>query len=135
MDAGVAYADCRLDAWASWVKGGMPSLPGTTLLGRIIEQGANGAAQVGQSVDGMPDDILATDRAVAKLDVFERRVIKVYYLTYADSEIKAAQCGCSRATFWRRLPRAQKRIYEYLHDETQNGYSQADLSFPSLRLA
>lgn len=125
MDADIVYADCRLDAWASWVKGGMASWPSLTLLGRIIEQGANGAAQTGRSVEGMPDDILLTDRAVARLDLILRRTVKIYYLTYADSELKAKQCGCSKATFWRRVSRAQKAVYRHLQGETLYGYAQA----------
>lgn len=135
MDADIAYADCRLDAWASWVKGGMSAWPSMTMLGRVIEQGLSGAAQAGVPLVGMPDEVLATDRAVARLDVYERKVVIVYYLTYADSEIKAARCGVSRATFWRRVTRAQKRIYEYLHDETRSDNYRADWSVPSLRTA
>ena len=125
MDADVAYADCRLDAWASWVKGGMASWPSLTLLGRIIEQGANGAAQVGSSVLGMPDEVLVTDKAVARLDGILRPVVFVYYLTYADSAEKAKRLGVSRATFWRRVERAQKQVGRYLAGETRIAYLQA----------
>lgn len=130
MDADVAHADSCLDAWASWVRGGIGAWPSMTLLARIIEQGASGAAQGGVLLVGMSDDILLTDRAVAHLDAILKRIVTVYYLTYADSEIKARQCGCSRATFWRRVTRAQKAVYRNrskypLARETQYAYSQA----------
>lgn len=120
MDADIAYADCALDAWASWVKGGMAAWPAATLLGRIIEQGANGAAQSGRTIDTMPDAILATDRAVAHLDPLLKSTLKVYYLVYLDSDMKAKQLGVSRATFWRRVSRGQKAVYHFLaHGETR----------------
>jgi DNA-directed RNA polymerase specialized sigma24 family protein len=126
MDADVAYADGRLDAWSSWVKGRRGAWPVRTLLGRIIEQGVSGAAQETGGAF-MPDSILETDRAVAHLDRLERRVICEYYLTYASSEIKAARCGISRATFWRRLQRGQMSIFRYLKSETVLYHSQAFL--------
>lgn len=113
----IAYADERLDAWASWVKGRVGAWPVRTLLGRIIEQGISGAAQETGGAF-MPDAMLETDRAVAHLHVLERRVIVEYYLTYASSEIKAARCGISRATFWRRLERGQMSIFRTLKSET-----------------
>src|SRR5687767_37838 len=125
MDSDIAYADCALDAWASWVREILSGYPAATLLGRIIEQGVSGAAQPGNQLDGMPDEVLATDRAVGRLDVIEKEVVMVYYLTYADSDIKARECGCSRATFFRRIARAQKNVYELLQGETRKAYSRA----------
>jgi DNA-directed RNA polymerase specialized sigma24 family protein len=117
MNPKIAYADERLDAWASWVKGRANAWPLRTLLGRIIEQGASGAAQETGGAY-MPDSILETDRAVAHLDALERRVLTEYYLTYATTEMKARRCGVSRATFWRRLERAQMSIFRTLQGET-----------------
>src|SRR5688572_23340017 len=130
MDPSIAYADERLDAWASWVKGRLNAWPVRTLLGRIIEQGVSGAAQ-GTGSDFMPDSILETDRAVAQLDALERRVIVEYYLSYASSEIKAARCGISRATFWRRLQRGQMSIFRHLKGETVSYSSQPYLHIVS----
>jgi len=76
----------------------------------------------------MPEPVLQTDRAVAHLEIVLRHVIKVYYLTYAPSEIKAERCYCSRATFWRRVERGQLAVYQRLLEaETGTGYSQARL--------
>ncbi len=126
MDADIAYADCRLDAWASWVRGGVSAWPTGTLLARIIEQGVSGAAQ-GSGFERMPVTVLQTDRAVARLDYDLSRTIKVYYLMYASSEVKAAYLGISRPTFWRWVARAQKAVYKALAGETGNAYSQAYL--------
>ena len=62
----------------------------------------------------MPEPVLQTDRAVAHLEIVLRHVIKVYYLTYAPSEIKAERCYCSRATFWRRVERGQLAVYRHI---------------------
>lgn len=126
MDADVAYADCRLDAWASWVRGGANAWPTRTLLARIIEQGVSGAAQ-SCAFDRMPAQVLLTDRAVAHLDTELKQTVLVYYLMYASSEIKAAHLGVSRATFWRRVTRGQKAVAQALAGETGNAYSQARL--------
>lgn len=125
MDTDVAYADCALDAWASWVRGGSHAWPTATLLDRIIQQGISGAAQHSRDLENMPEEVLTTDRAVAHLHPFEKRVVFVYYLTYADSEVKAKECGCSRRTFFRRIIRAQKSVYRLLCDGTPEAYSQA----------
>jgi hypothetical protein len=105
--------------------------PAATLLGRIIEQGVSGAAQHGNQLECMPEEVLVTDVAITRLDVFERQVIMVYYLTYADSDIKAQECGCSRATFFRRVIRAQKSVYRLL----QSGDLLVRLETPILRHA
>lgn len=125
MDADIAYADCALDAWASWVRELLRGYPAATLLGRIIDQGVSGAAQSGHVLNGMPEQVLATDKAVAHLDVIEKHVVMVYYLTYADSEVKAEECGCSQRTFFRRVARAQKSVYRLLCDGTGRAYIQA----------
>jgi DNA-directed RNA polymerase specialized sigma24 family protein len=127
----VAYVDERLDAWASWVRGRLSDWPARTLLGRIIEQGVSGAAQETGGAF-MPDAILETDRAVARLDVLERRVLTEYYLTYASTEIKAARCGISRATFFRRLQRAQMSTFRTLQGETVLYHSQPYLRVVSM---
>lgn len=130
MDAEVAYADVRLDAWASWVKGNRGAWPSQTLLARIIEQGVSGAAQGGGTAY-MPDPVLETDRAVARIDVQLRRVLVEYYLVYSSSDVKAAKIGVSRATFWRLVTRGQKSVARILNGETQNQYSQAILQIAS----
>jgi predicted DNA-binding protein (UPF0251 family) len=132
MDADVAYADCRLDAWASWVRGEFGGAwPTITQLGRFIEQGALGASQAGAPLSGMPEHILEVDAAVARLEELLRTVLLVYYLTYADSEVKADQCGCSRATFWRRVTRGQKVIAGILlRGETPYDNQAAEVELP-----
>jgi predicted DNA-binding protein (UPF0251 family) len=134
MDADVAYADCRLDAWASWVRGGTNAWPARTLLARIIEQGVSGAAQ-GCAVDRMPVQVLQTDRIVARLQIDLKQTILIYYLTHASSEVKAAHLGVSRATFWRRVTRAQKAVYQGLDGETQNAYHQSSSTMSPLKIA
>jgi len=68
-----------------------------------------------------------TDRAVARIPGDLRLVIKVYYLTHASSEIKAARCHISRATFWRRVERGQIAVFDQLDRETPDSYSPAYL--------
>ena len=130
MRVEVAYADSCLDAWASWVRSSQGAWPPRTLLARIIEEGVSGAAQ-GITVERMPISVMQTDRAVAHLEPRLRKTTKIYYLTHASSEVKAAQLGVSRATFWRLVERAQVSVYYTLQGglerETQTEYSQASL--------
>jgi hypothetical protein len=130
MDARIAYVDPRLDAWASWVRGNLAAWPRRTLLARIIEEGTSGAAQ-GSPVENMPFVVLETDRAVARIEKRLQLVTKVYYLTHSASEVKAAQCHVSRATFWRLVERAQIAVYNQLNCETETPYSQATLHIVS----
>lgn len=130
MKTKIAYADQRLSAWATWVRGNQTAWPVRTLLARIIDEGA-GAAH-GCSIQTMPEVIGETDRAVARIDRDLCLVIKVYYLTHASSEVKAARCRVSRATFWRRVERGQVAVYDYLDRETIAPYSQARLQMVSI---
>ena len=125
MKAKVAYADQRLDAWASWVRGNQTAWPPRTILARIIEEGLSGAAHGGSGVISMPEVVGQTDRAVARIDRDLSKVLKVYYLVHASSELKAARCRISRATFWRRVERGQIAVYDELDRETQTPYDQA----------
>lgn len=128
----VAYADTRLDAWASWVRSNQGAWPSRTLLARIIEEGTSGAAQ-GAPIENMPYHVLQTDRAVARIETRLRRTVKVYYLTHASSEVKAASLHVSRATFWRLVERAQIAVHtQLLAGETENAYSGAQLQQVSL---
>jgi hypothetical protein len=70
---------------------------------------------------------MQTDRAVARLPERLRKALKVYYLTHASSEIKAASLCVSRATFWRLVERGQQSVFDYLNAETETPYSQASL--------
>ena len=124
MKPSVAYADARLDAWASWVRSSQSAWPSRTLLARIIEEGASGASQ-GAPISNMPYSVLETDRAVAQIEARLRKTLKVYYLTHASSEIKAASLHVSRATFWRLVERGQQSVYNHLNGETQTPYPQA----------
>lgn len=132
MKAAIAYADTCLDAWASWVRGNQGAWPTRTLLGRVMEEGVAGAASHSAVVESMPYQILRTDRSVARLEDRLKRTIKLYYLTHSSSEIKAAQLGVSRATFWRLLERAQQAVHDDMNGldgETVTAYS-----VPSLQL-
>lgn len=130
MKAKVAYADQCLGAWASWVRGNQTAWPVRTLLARIIEEGVSGASHGGY-METMPEMIGQTDRAVARIARELRQVIKVYYLTHAPSEIKAARCHISRATFWRRVERGQVAVFDELDRETLEPYPQAYLQIVS----
>lgn len=121
MRIDVCYADQRLAAWASWVRSRLAAWPSRTLLGRIIEEGNYGAAQ-SRPVESLPDVVLETDRAVAHLEPLLSHVLRIYYLTHAASEVKAAACHCSRATFWRRVERGQVAVYVHLQNSETVSY-------------
>lgn len=80
----------------------------------------------------MPEIVGQTDRAVARIERDLSKVLKIYYLVHAASELKAARCHLSRATFWRRVERGQIAVYDQLQLETEIPYYQASLQMVSL---
>ncbi len=126
----VAYADQCLSAWASWVRSNQSAWPRRTLLGKIMDEGASGASQ-GMPIDNMPYQILQTDRAVAKLPDRLRKTIKVYYLTHASSEVKAAALHVTRHIFLGMVASAQSAVFYRLNSFQETPYSQAPLQIAS----
>jgi DNA-directed RNA polymerase specialized sigma24 family protein len=115
--------DAALEQWARWVRDGLAGVgwPRETLLARVIEYGALGAAQryygalllMGKAAEY--DEMVAwTEAAITRLALEERNVIVRVYLHWEPPEVSAKALGISRGTFDSRLSRAKRSVRDYL---------------------
>lgn len=111
--------DKRLEAWGWWVAsdgesgaGSMPRNP--------IAAAMEGASYMGAAPELISDEILDTDKAVAKLPGDQSDVVKLHYgpANITNSQ-KAARMGISKATYYRRLWAAHRGVLMMLPDEQE----------------
>lgn len=101
----------RLQIWAQWAKEPLPgSFPARTWLGRVIDEGTDGA-RVHHQPGEMPEPIAKTDRAVSQLGHEDRKVIRAYYLYWQPRELLARHCRMSLRKFDAVLNRARWRLW------------------------
>lgn len=119
----MADVHAALEQWASWVKSALAGIgwPEKTLLARVIEYGALGAAQqyhgslvlVGTMVEY--DEMCAwVEAAIMRLPMEERNVIVRVYLHWEPAERSARQLGISANCLYTRLHRARRSVKDYL---------------------
>ncbi len=100
----VRRGDILLERWAS-IMGRDPhglGWPPVTILGRLIEQGANGAAQSGSGPRlDIPDDVAIIDKWVKKLPYRRQRVVVRWY----TGRNRYNQSACAR------LERLSNRVF------------------------
>lgn len=112
-----------LEQWGRWVLDGLAGMgwPPETLLARVIEYGALGAAQrhcgslllIGSMIEY--DEMIAwTEAGVMRLALEERNVIARVYLHWEPPEVSAKRLGLSQGTFDSRLSRARRSVRDYL---------------------
>lgn len=115
MDEHLKPIDTLLMKWAPEARhDGAPRWPASTMLGRIIEQGAQGASQSGTSIGlTAPLDIEFADWAVAQLRDIKRQVIYVEYVNCVgwSVERKRRKIGMSENSWKRNLNGAREIIY------------------------
>lgn len=99
MDPETKIVHIRLELWSEWATEGLRGFPESTIIDRIMKQGAQGASSDHSRRTEMPDPILITDRAVAKLKELPKRCICEYYLRWEPKEIIARRVGMN----WNRL--------------------------------
>lgn len=115
MDDDTKRVHLRLEEWALTVGDDTANAwPKVTLLGRLIEQGPNGASQSGRPPVAMSDAVAVVDAAVAKLGDIDRKVIKIYYLHWASIEAMAGLAGMRIPQFRNVLKRARWRLTGYM---------------------
>lgn len=100
----------RLEAWGKWAHENTGAWPPQTLLGRMIEQGPMGAAQAGKPPISMPAEIAATDAAVARLGMIDRRALTDYYTRWEPLEVLARRASMRTRQLQRVLQRARWRV-------------------------
>jgi len=93
MDPDTKVVHARLMEWAKWARENLHALPPITLLGRMIEYGALGAAQSGTPPVTIPDHIAAVDAAVSRLRPDHKRTIIAYYTEWEAPEQLAKRLG------------------------------------------
>ncbi len=123
MDPETKIVHAKLEAWGSWAREAhLRAYPPSTLLGRMIEFGAQGSSQQGRPPVSMPDEIAHVDAAVAKLGDIDRRAVLAYYTYWDAPEICAKRARLSLRQFQNVLRRARWRIHIFLLNVyAQNG--------------
>lgn len=116
MDPDTRMVHSLLEQWGRWsYDSSLRAYPSVTLLGRVIECGANGASQQGRPPLEMPAAVAATDSAIAKLCQTDKRVIVVYYTREEPIEVCARKCRMRIRQFQNVLRRARWRLVLHLH--------------------
>jgi DNA-directed RNA polymerase specialized sigma24 family protein len=106
----------RLERWGRLARGRYEDLGinDRSMLARMIEEGA-GAAQVADwASQHLPDDVVETDQAVARLPKRYRRAIKLHYMTELDSQSKAKAMDMSRSSFFLYVNAGKMGVYNTL---------------------
>lgn len=115
MDTDTRIVHERLEQWGRWAKESEArAWPESTLLGRVIEQGASGASQQGRPPIEIPEAVAAVDAAVCRLGGVDRAVIQTYYLRWEPIEVMARRHQMRVRQFQHVLRRARWRILGYL---------------------
>lgn len=116
MDPETKMVHVRLEAWADWVRTELPrEFPSITVLGRVIEQGALGAAQGTAAPINMPEAVAITEKAVLRLGQIDQKVIRAYYFNWAPVEMLARRVHMRRREFENVLRRARWRVSGYIN--------------------
>lgn len=115
MDTDTRIVHERLEQWGRWAKDSeAKAWPESTLLGRVIEQGASGASQQGRPPVQIPEAVAIVDAAVSRLAVVDRSVIQTYYLRWEPIEAMARRHHMRVRQFQTVLRRARWRILGYI---------------------
>ena len=120
MDSDTHMVHLRLEAWGRWAHEHSQAWPAVTLLGRIADQGANGASQTTKPPICMPEPIAQIDAAVAKLGAIDQRVIVTYYTRWQPLEVMAKQHHVRVSQFQNILRRARWRLILMLNQFERN---------------
>lgn len=126
LNGGGIDVNSALERWARWVIGSLSGAwPPKTLLARVIEYGALGAAQtyygslvlIGRGIEH--DELCAcVEAALMRLAREERDVVMQSYLSWDTPEVIARELGISRGTYDSRLSRGRRSVKDYLDGMT-----------------
>lgn len=117
LDRLSSEADVALEAWARWARTALSGLGWAprTLLARVIEFGAFGAASRGGAGVLAADELCEmVERAVMRLKAIERKVIVSHYLHWQPIDVSARYCGMSKGRFRTLLSAARRSVGDYL---------------------
>ena len=111
--------EIRLVRWGHLARGRYEDLGinDRSMLARMIEEGA-GAAQVADwASQHLPDDVVETDQAVARLPKKYKRALRLHYMTEFPVEVKAKLLSIiwrrriSRSTFYLLVNAGKTGVY------------------------
>lgn len=115
MDTDTRIVHERLEQWGRWARDSEArAWPEATLLGRVIEQGANGASQSGRPPVQIPDAVAIVDAAVCRLGAIDRGVVQTYYLRWEPIDVMARRHSMRVRQFQNVLRRARWRILGFI---------------------
>lgn len=114
----------RLLRWGQFIRNDrryQSAWPSSTLLGRIIDLGVDGAlAKSTGSSEDMPTLIQNVHKAVERLGVGEQLSAREYYLGYAPVETIAPQLRMTIRMFYNTLNDARREVRGYLRAVEQS---------------
>lgn len=115
MDPETKIVHGRLEAWGAWAKDAeLRAWPVRTLLGRMIDHQAIGAAQSRPPIS-MPDEVAKTDAAVCRLNPIDKKAVQLYYLKWQPIEGHARAMHMRVRQYQNVLRRARWRLALYLN--------------------
>jgi hypothetical protein len=111
MDQETKLIHMQCEVWGRWMKeNGLTAWPKTTTLGKLMEQGANGASQAGAPPLEMPPLVQQIESKVIRLGVRDRQVFTMYYTEWQPVEALARRLRMRKAEFLNVLRRARWRM-------------------------
>jgi hypothetical protein len=119
MDPETKLTHAELEVWGRETRDGTENgLPGTTLLGRVIEFGPMGAGQGGRGPSDMSERAARVDACVARLWQIGQRCIKSYYRSSEPLQVLARREGITERHFQEVLRRSRWLIGSWLRELT-----------------
>ena len=105
--------DVMLTKWAAETAANpVGAWPQVSIIGKLIEYGANGAGAATLAMaPTISDESAQIDAIVAKAPARLRKVIEVYYKTWDTQEVQAKRYGTSLSSFRNDLRAAQWYVY------------------------
>lgn len=114
MDSETKEAHIRLDQWGRETRDNLHAYPPQTLLGRLIEQGANGASQSGRPPTTLSEAAARADTCVARLCQIDQQVLRLYYQSDESLEVLARRMSMRLRQAQNVLRRARWRFMAHL---------------------
>lgn len=117
MDPETKLTHAELEAWGRETRDRDENgLPGTTLLGRVIEFGPMGAGQGGRGPTDLSARAARVDACVARLWKVGQRCVKRYYTSSEPVAVMARKEEMSERRFQEVLRRSRWLVGSWLHD-------------------
>lgn len=114
MDGETRILHIRLEQWGRETRETLNGYPPLTLLGRLIEQGANGASQTGRPPVSLSESAARADSCVAKLVQTDQGALRLYYQADISIEILAQRLSMRVRQAQNVLRRARWRFGAHL---------------------